>query len=154
MQQSFLLFDFLMSVFLMQLNKDKIIWVVFYKIRHFVCILWLKAGYMKTHSLQKEILVMTGTTFEQNNLRKINNKNDHVTFKKQKQRVLDQAYWNVLLPEILPEITGEKNGNSIYVSFIRKGHSFIQLEIGEEPLIIEREYSLDPYLLLSAQIYN
>jgi hypothetical protein len=109
---------------------------------------------MKTHSMQKEILVLTGTTFEQAKLQKINNRNGHVTFRKQKQRVLDQDYWNMMLPEILPEITEKGNDNNIQVSVIRKGKSFIQLEISEETLIIEREYSLDPYLLLSSQIYN
>jgi len=109
---------------------------------------------MKTHSMQKEILVITGTTFEQTKLRTINNKKGLITLRKQKQRVLDQDYWNVMLPEILPELTENRNENNIQVSVIRKGHSFIQLEISEETLIIEREYSLDPYLLLSAQIYN
>ena len=57
---------------------------------------------MKTHSMQKEILVITGTTFEQTKLRTINNKKGLITLRKQKQRVLDQDYWNVMLPEILP----------------------------------------------------
>lgn len=111
---------------------------------------------MNKHITQKEILLMTGTTFEQKRLEKIDGKRNHITLKKKMKRIFDHSYWSTTLTEILPEIMEVQNelNNITQVSFVRKGTAFIQLEMGSEPLIIDREYSLDPYLFLSAKIYN
>jgi hypothetical protein len=109
---------------------------------------------MKTHITQKEILLMTGTSFEQRRLERPNERQKYTSFKKVLPGIFDQSDWNIILPLVLPEIIEDNNDDDVPVSFIRKGHSFIQLEMSTEPLIIEREYSLDPYLFLSSQIYN
>lgn len=110
---------------------------------------------MKAHLPQKEILLITGTSFEQRRLERYGNKKNYPSLKKGIRRIFKQSDWSTILPVILPEIIDDEDDESrIAVSFIRKGHSFIQLEMSPEPLIIEREYSLDPYLFLSSQIFN
>jgi hypothetical protein len=108
---------------------------------------------MKTYPIQKEILLIAGTTFAQRewdtgNLHKTN---DHLS----KQQLLEQACRNGMLQEVLSELPCKYyDDDKLYLWLVREGQAYIQLEICKEPLIIEREFSLDPYLFLSAQIYN
>lgn len=109
---------------------------------------------MKAISTQKEILIMTGTTFVDREWC-----NDNITDKKSslaKQQMFEEAdCWNGILHELLPEIPNDiYKEEKLYLWLVRQGHAFIQLELCPEPLVIEREFSLDPYLFLSAQINN
>jgi len=103
---------------------------------------------MKT---QKEILLVTGATFSDRKLFKAN-----VTeVWDGKQQLLEEVYKSVVLYEILHDMVEDcTESNNLSLLFVRQGQSFLQFELSEGPLVIEREYSLDPYLLLSAQIYN
>lgn len=70
----------------------------------------------------------------------------------EKQR-LEQACWNGLLCEMLPEVC-EKTDRVMYLWRIKEGASFIDLEFGESPMAIEAESSIDPYAFLPLQIVN
>ncbi|QEC68086.1 hypothetical protein FRZ67_12530 [Panacibacter ginsenosidivorans] len=109
---------------------------------------------MKAISTQKEILIMTGTTFVDREWCSDNimDKKNYLT----KQQMLKEAdCWNGILHELLPEIPNDiHEEEKLYLWLVRQGHAFIQLELCPEPLVIEREFSLDPYLFLSAQINN
>lgn len=105
---------------------------------------------MKT---QKEILLVTGATFSDRKLFKANV--TEVWDGAGKQQLLEEVYKSVVLYEILHDMVEDCNESSnLSLLFVRQGQSFLQFELSEGPLVIEREYSLDPYLLLSAQIYN
>lgn len=108
---------------------------------------------MKSFVTQKEILLITGTSFAQRemNIANMNQPNDHFN----KQQLLENACKNGMLSQILPHLADDLNAEEqLYLWFVRESKAYIQIELCEEPLIIEREFSLDPYLFLSAQIYN
>jgi hypothetical protein len=104
---------------------------------------------MKTNFAQQEILLMTGTSFSS---RQWCDKNDqdknHLTEKEQ----LEEACWNGLLPEILPEIYGQACGQTkLYLWQIKEAVAFIEIELGELPADKEKYFSIDPYSFLQMQ---
>ena len=115
-------------------------------------LIYAKPASMSTQNLQKEILLLTGTTLVK---RECKNAALFGAIESTQQQMLEDACWNGRLPEILPEILSDMDkSRQLYLWLIRQSDSYIQLELCEEPLIIDREYSLDPYLFLSAQISN
>ena len=107
---------------------------------------------MERNSTQQEILLITGTTFS---AMQWVEKNEPGTPKNlsEKER-LEEACWNGLLREMLPEIFTESDNSKLYLWNIREAKSFIELEMGESPLSIDRHFSLDPYSFLETQVYN
>lgn len=107
---------------------------------------------MKTPNMQKEILLLTGTSFVK---KECSHAEKSGLQENTQQQMLEDACWSGRLPEILPEVLNDLDNNrQLYLWLIRQGAAYIQLELCEEPLIIDREYSLDPYLFLSAHINN
>jgi len=107
---------------------------------------------MKTNSTQQEILLMTGTRFSSRQWCEKNSPaQDHLTDKEQ----LQNACWNGLLQEMLPEIckpTAEDK--NLYLWQITEAKSFIDLELGEVPGEIEKNHSINPYLFLPSQLLS
>ena len=68
---------------------------------------------------------------------------------------LEEACWNGLLNEMLPEVL-EKGGlgGRLYLWYIWKSGSVLQIELGEQPLQIDEPYSIDPSLFLPTMEYN
>src|SRR6266513_1191763 len=104
---------------------------------------------MKTNSTQQEILLMTGTHFSSRQWCEKNSPvQDHLTDKEQ----LQNACWNGLLQEMLPEICKPTAENkNLYLWQITEATSFIDLELGEVPGEIEKYHSINPYLSLPLQ---
>jgi hypothetical protein len=104
---------------------------------------------MKTN-LQQEILLMTGTHFTSMQCWQRNNpENDH-DYSESDQ--LQDACWNGLLKEMLPEIyEGNKN---LCLWQIRENKSCLNIELGELPLELESYFSIDPYTFLAEQSEN
>jgi len=107
---------------------------------------------MKTNSTQQEILLLTGTTFSKREWsEKTDNKKNNFTEKEQ----LEEACWNGLLPEILPEIYVHPEGNKkLFLWHIKQGKSFIDLELGDIPEETDKEFSIDPYSFLHFQLLS
>ncbi|MBG9375816.1 hypothetical protein I5907_06190 [Panacibacter sp. DH6] len=102
--------------------------------------------------MQKEILLLTGTSFVKKECSQAARTNADES---SHQQMLEDACWNGRLPEILPEVLNDLDkSRQLYLWLIRQGEAYIQLELCEEPLVIDREFSLDPYLFLSAHINN
>ena len=109
--------------------------------------------FMKTVSIQQELLLMTGTTFANRQWANINSSvtNSNST----KQKLIEHERYSSILPGLLPEIFYNNNEETkLYLWLIRHGHSYIQLELCEKPLVIDMDYTLDPYLYLSVVNYN
>lgn len=108
---------------------------------------------METNSTQQEILLITGTSFS---LRQLSEKdsssgNKNLTEKEQ----LEEACWNGLLPEMLPEICKEAIENKkIYLWQIKEADSFIELELSEFPEQTDKYFSLDPYSFMTTKFFN
>jgi hypothetical protein len=104
---------------------------------------------MKTNSTQQEILLMTGTSFSS---RQWCEKNDAAQNQFTNKEQLQNACWNGLLQEMLPEICKPTADNkNLYLWQITEGTSFIDLELGEVPGEIEKNYSINPYSFLPLQ---
>jgi len=105
---------------------------------------------MKTNSTQQEILLITGTSFSS---RQCCDKDDTSKFNEREK--LENACWNGLLPDMLPEIFEQPSAaKKLYLWEIRETESFIEVEMGEYPEPRDNYLSLDPYAFLSAQTYN
>ncbi len=107
---------------------------------------------MKTNSTQQEILLITGTSFSSREFCETTDgiNYNHLT---EKER-LELACWNGLLPEILPEIFEQHSLKKLYLWEIREASSFIELELGEIHLELEKEFSIDPYSFLPMQMLS
>jgi hypothetical protein len=112
-----------------------------------------KLKIMKTNSTQQEILLMTGTNFS---ARQCCEKNDssnpnNLTGKEQ----LEEACWNGLLKEMLPELCEHAAGDKkLYLWQIKEGSSFIELELGDVPAEKEKYFSIDPYSFMPVQVFS
>ncbi len=108
---------------------------------------------METNSTQKEILLVTGTSFSSREFCETSDglNYNHLTEKEK----LVAACWNGLLSEMLPEIFEQHSVNKkLYLWEIREASSFIELELGEIYLELEKQFSINPYSFLSLQILS
>jgi hypothetical protein len=103
---------------------------------------------MKTTSTQ-EILLLTGTNFSSRHSFEKNDNANNLTEREQ----LEEACWNGLLKEMLPEIC-ESNINKLYMWQVWKTNSFIEIELAEVPEEKDNYYSIDPYSFLPEYILS
>src|SRR5438045_6459627 len=88
-----------------------------------------KAKVMKTKSTQKEVLLLTGTNFSN---RQWSTKDESSSRNLSDEEKLEQACWNGLLPEMLPEIFDNSEGaKKLYLWQIKEGASYLEVEMGE-----------------------
>jgi hypothetical protein len=108
---------------------------------------------MKATSTQQEILLMTGTSFA-NRQSQDKSENDKSKTLSHMER-LEEACWNGLLKEMLPEVFKEiDKEKELYLWQIKEASSFIELELAEFPEEKDRYLSLDPYVFLPVQFYS
>ena len=108
---------------------------------------------MKTTTTQQEILLMTNTTFSQRQLyeKDVWEHNKHLNRTEQ----LEDACWNGLLDEMLPEILEKSTaGKKLHLRQIKHAKCFLEIELCEYPLTIEQEFSIDPYAFLPITFYS
>ena len=107
---------------------------------------------MKTKFTQQEILLITGTNFSE---REWAEKNIEDKNKLSSAEKLEDACWNGLLDEMLPELVEKSaDGKKLFLWHIRHGRSFLEIELSESPPVIEREFSIDPYFFVPAILLN
>jgi len=96
---------------------------------------------------------MTGTSFS---ARQWCEKNDGDNQKNLSEtEKLEEACWNGLLQDMLPEIymhTGVDK--KLYLWQIKEATSFIELELGEIPEEKEKYFSIDPYSFLPLRLLS
>jgi hypothetical protein len=64
---------------------------------------------------------------------------------------LEEACWNGLLQEIMPEIYQPEGNHKLYLWQVKEGNSFIELELGEAPEEKDSRFSIDPYAFVHLQ---
>ena len=107
---------------------------------------------MKTQSIQQEILLITGTKFSSREWAEKNVENKN-TFSETEQ--LEDACWNGLLYEMLPELVQKTTeGKNLFLWHIRHCRSFLGIELGESSPSIQPEFSIDPYFFVPGQVMN
>ncbi len=108
---------------------------------------------METNSTQQEILLMMGTSFSQ---RQLSDKRDPDCPRPLTEKeLLEEACWNGLLKEMLPEICEEPDkGKKLYLWEVRETVSYLQLEFSQFPQTKEGYFSIDPYAFLASKSFN
>jgi hypothetical protein len=107
---------------------------------------------MKTKSTQQEILLMTGTKFSEREWAE-KRVEDKSKFTGDEQ--LEDACWNGLLDEMLPEIIQRSaDGKKLSLWTIRHCNAFLQIELIESTPFNERQFSIDPYFFVPSLLLN
>ncbi len=107
---------------------------------------------MKTKSTQQEILLITGTKFSQREWAEklVEDRN-----KLSANEKLEDACWNGMLTEMLPEIVEKSiDGKDLFLWNVRQCKSFLEIDLSESSPILEREFSIDPYFFLPGKILS
>jgi hypothetical protein len=111
-----------------------------------------KKSAMKTQPVQQEILLMTTTTFSKRQW--CAKDASHSNCQSHTQQ-LEEACWNGLIGEVLPEIIEKPaSGKRLYLWHIRQARSFLQLELSDFPRPLERYLSISPACFLPATYLN
>jgi|SRR5215471_14952868 len=107
---------------------------------------------MEKISTQQEILLLTGTRFSSRQWCEKDNtdNNERLTPKER----LEEACWNGLLNEMLPEIFNLAPHNGLYLWKVKEASSFLEIELGEFPVVTDKYYSIDPYSFLEVSSPN
>ncbi|HTQ29096.1 MAG TPA: hypothetical protein VMI35_13250 [Puia sp.] len=106
---------------------------------------------MEQHTTQKEILLMTGTSFSARNHADKTDAERKTSMSDREQ--LEEACWNGLLQDMLPEVF-EQTEKKLYLWQIREADAFIELELADAPVIKYDQFSLDPYSFLATTPVN
>ena len=107
---------------------------------------------MKTIFTQQEILLITGTSFYK---RELSKNNDTANQQGNDKDALEEACWNGLLYEMLPEIFKKLvDGKKMYLWKTTQASSFIDVELGEIPSDKDNYFSIDPYCFLMESFKN
>jgi hypothetical protein len=106
---------------------------------------------MAINSTQQEILLITGTYFSSRHCYRKGGDSGRLSQQKQ----LEEACWNGMLGEMLPELCLQPTPpHKLVVWKIREAHSFLELDLGEFPASKDQAFSIDPYCFLAMQSYN
>jgi len=109
---------------------------------------------MKADKIQQEILLVTTSTFSKRQWCK---QQENVASDRHQDPVdqLEEACWNGLLSEMLPEVL-EKPAleGRLYLWHIRQGATVLQIELSEQPSRINESFSIYPNFFLSTLVYN
>ncbi len=106
---------------------------------------------MTQKSTQQEILIPIGTSFASRKYNKTREdiSDDNISDNEQ----LQEAFWNGLLNDLLPEICQLTTHNKkLFIWQVTEADEFIELELGEQPEERDKEHSINPYLFM--EIYN
>jgi hypothetical protein len=108
---------------------------------------------MGKYSVYQEVLLITGTSFVSEELcKKDDTSHDNPLFENER---LEEACWNGLLQTRLPEIFLETaNGGGLFLWQIKEADSFLVLDLGVAPVVVDSHFSIVPYSFVSAQIHN
>lgn len=106
---------------------------------------------MKKKFIQQEVLLITNSSFANRQWCKNGDKTE-LNFTQEEK--LEEACANGLIQELLPEIFNTTDAAKMYLWQMHPGFSFVQLELGELPIAVERDYSLNPHQFLPTIWYN
>jgi hypothetical protein len=108
---------------------------------------------MGKYSVHQEVLLITGTSFVSEELcKKDDTRHDNDLFANER---LEEACWNGLLQTRLPEIFLEAaDGGILFLWQIKETASFLVLDLGEAPTVMDSHFSIVPYSFVSTQIHN
>jgi hypothetical protein len=101
--------------------------------------------------MQQEILIMLYSVFAQKHLNEIQRKESK---KVSRTEHIAETCVNGLLQEMLPVVFKPQEEHKMYLWQMYSASSFLQFELGEVPISIEKRYSLDPHNFISSISLN
>jgi hypothetical protein len=108
---------------------------------------------MKTNAAQQEILLIKYSSFSQRQLLAKNTSEDSQKLDPDEQ--LEAACWNGWLNAMLPEIVDTSaTGEKLYLWQIMQAKSLLNIELCESPQMQDIQYSINPYVILTAMCYE
>ena len=107
---------------------------------------------MKPNHAGREVLLFINTTFSHKQFcRKENDGHPSKTRREQ----LEEACWEGVLPELLPEVvTYTLCNKKIFTWQIIPGNSFLYITYGDVPIQMDNWYSINPHGFIYIQPYN
>ena len=104
---------------------------------------------MKSQHLYQEVLIFTTTSLSQRTLYRKNSSSKHSSAIEE----LEEAFWDGLLNELVPEIVPSTQQPKMVISRIHAGNFCLFIDLTDNPGIIEPKneavLSIDPHLLSS-----
>jgi hypothetical protein len=109
---------------------------------------------MKSQHVHQEVLIFTNTTLSQKALCRNNSSNKNNSAIEE----LEEAFWDGLLNELVPEIVPSTQQPKMVISRIHAGNFCLFIDLTDNPGIIESNneavLSIDPHLLSSEMNMN
>jgi hypothetical protein len=98
---------------------------------------------MKPQHVHQEVLIFTNTALTQKALCKKNSSN------KSKSAIeeLEEAFWDGLLNELVPEIMPSTPHAKMVICSVHTGKFYLLIDLADSPAITESVLSIDPHLL-------
>jgi hypothetical protein len=108
---------------------------------------------MKNDTSQLEILLVASTSLTRREMCEKEASQESKDLSAEEQ--LEQACWNGLLHDLLPEMMQpETPGRGYFIWHIRQGQSLLQIQLSNSVVLMETQDSIDPWLFLSAASHN
>jgi hypothetical protein len=108
---------------------------------------------MKTNAIQQEILLIKNSSFSQRQLAEKNVSENAQNLPPDEQ--LEAACWNGFLNAMMPDIVNTSaTGEQLYLWQIMQAKSLLNIELCEYPRMIDVQYSINPYAVLSTMCYE
>lgn len=108
---------------------------------------------MAKNYVQIEVLLITGSSFLAGE--RVKKEEDPADRFLPEIEQLKEACWNGLVETMLPEVwIKPPNDGTLYLWDIKEGQSFLELELGEVPVQVDRRLSITPHSFLFFQNYN
>jgi hypothetical protein len=100
---------------------------------------------MKPQHIHQEVLIFTNNSLSQKVLSKknSNNKNSSAT------EELEEAFWDGLLNELVPEIIPSSPHPKMFIWGIHTGKFYLLIDLADTPAVTESVLSIDPHLFSS-----
>jgi hypothetical protein len=106
---------------------------------------------MKDIFTTQEILLMTNTKFS---AREYSDKNENEPPKNNNQNKLAEACWNGMIPAMLPELFDYTDNKRLTMWQLVECNHLLYAQLGEDPMIPEADFTLNPYLLIENSVWN
>ena len=108
---------------------------------------------METNTSQQEILLIKNSSYSRRQLLTKNALEDRQKLAPNEQ--LEAACWNGWLSAMLPEIVDTSaTGEKLYLWQIMQAKSLLNIELCESPQMQDIQYSINPYVILTAMCYE
>src|SRR4051812_11779586 len=108
---------------------------------------------METNAIQQEILLIKNSSFSQRQLSGMNATEKGQNLRPDEQ--LEADCWNGWLNTMMPEIVDTSaTGKKLYLWQIMQAKSLLNIELCEYPKALDVQYSINPYVILSAMCYE